>query len=604
MKRAAAIVIVAVALAAMGPALVRGEIFTLRDHTGYFQPLRWFTAQELRAGHLPLWNPYSASGEPWLANPQTGVFYPPSWIFIVLPFATAYVLYLLLHAILLGWGAFALFARRVSQPAALAGAVALMVCGPVLSLVDVGNNFTTMAWLPLVLWCAISNASPRLSALVIAMSFLAGEPFFAALGALAFALLRWRTPRATAITALGALGLSAVQLLPFVEWVRGSDRAGSTGAEAMLRESMPPRDWLRLFVPPHLTTRGIVDPNLHQHFLPIVYCGVVTLILALLALATSWRRRDVQVALGAIALTMLLAAGPSWLFVHLPLQVLRYPARLVVLAAMAIALLAAVGWEWVAAKVTWRWLVCVVVAAIAIDGLVRCAPLFVSAPFQTNIPHSSIVGRDGKFLRVGETTYLDRGAWIDGYLNIFERRMDAGTAAPLINARYAALYERALAGGRIEPLDALAIRYLLAERLGRPFVAIESSRGVTVYRNPHFPPLAYFRGDDGRMSSVVFLSFGTSFARTGVDAPSSGAVILSQQDAPGWDVAVDGKPSRETARVGGVFRSVRVTPGRHIIEWTYRPLSLRIGAAMTFIALVWMLFGGRAMRPSRAFVKR
>ncbi|MFL6248499.1 MAG: hypothetical protein ACJ74H_20920, partial [Thermoanaerobaculia bacterium] len=115
------------------PALLKREVFTLRDHFDYFQPLRAFTADELRAGHLPLWNPYSASGEPWLANPQTGVFYPPAWLFLVLPFATAYMLYLLLHSILLGCGAYLLFVRRASPGAAMVGAAALMFSGPVLS---------------------------------------------------------------------------------------------------------------------------------------------------------------------------------------------------------------------------------------------------------------------------------------------------------------------------------------------------------------------------------------------------------------------------------------------------------------------------------------
>src|SRR4026208_1765987 len=71
----------------IGP-LFKREVFTLRDHSDYLQPLRFFTAEELRAGRLPLWNPYSGSGEPWLANPQTGVFYPPAWVFVVLPFET------------------------------------------------------------------------------------------------------------------------------------------------------------------------------------------------------------------------------------------------------------------------------------------------------------------------------------------------------------------------------------------------------------------------------------------------------------------------------------------------------------------------------------
>ncbi|MCU1347934.1 MAG: hypothetical protein JWO56_964, partial [Acidobacteria bacterium] len=66
------IFIAAVVVTLFAAPLLRDEVFTLRDHSDYFQPLRYFTAAHLRAGVLPLWNPYSASGEPWLANPQTG----------------------------------------------------------------------------------------------------------------------------------------------------------------------------------------------------------------------------------------------------------------------------------------------------------------------------------------------------------------------------------------------------------------------------------------------------------------------------------------------------------------------------------------------------
>ena len=100
------LVIAIAALLAFAKPLVLGQVPTFRDHSDYFQPLRWFTADELRHGRLPLWNPYSASGERWLANPQTGVFYPPAWLFLVLPFAPAYNLFLALHVVLAGWAAY------------------------------------------------------------------------------------------------------------------------------------------------------------------------------------------------------------------------------------------------------------------------------------------------------------------------------------------------------------------------------------------------------------------------------------------------------------------------------------------------------------------
>ena len=172
------------------PALLKREVFTLRDHFDYFQPLRAFTAEELKAGRLPLWNPYSASGEPWLANPQTGVFYPPTWLFLVMPFETAYVLFLLLHLTILGWGAYLLFARRAPPGAAMVGAAALMFSGPVLSLLDVTNNFATSPgsrWRCGVLWTTWIRVG-----VVLTLAFLGGEPFFAALAALMVVVVRRR----------------------------------------------------------------------------------------------------------------------------------------------------------------------------------------------------------------------------------------------------------------------------------------------------------------------------------------------------------------------------------------------------------------------------
>ncbi|MFZ2490878.1 MAG: hypothetical protein WA208_05290, partial [Thermoanaerobaculia bacterium] len=195
------------------PALAKQEVFTFRDHVDYFQPLRWFTATELREGRLPLWNPYSAAGEPWMANPQTGVFYPPSWIFLVLPFATAYMAYLLFHVVLLGWGAYVLFSRDVSKEAAMVGAAALMFGGPALSMLDISNNLATFAWIPCVLLAARLQR-PVAGGVCLALAFLAGEPFFAAVAALLFAVVSRRV-LTIAIAAVMAIGLSAVQLVPF-----------------------------------------------------------------------------------------------------------------------------------------------------------------------------------------------------------------------------------------------------------------------------------------------------------------------------------------------------------------------------------------------------
>src|SRR6266540_5061435 len=47
------------------------------DQPDVYYPWQVFLNQALRSGELPLWNPYSFGGQPFLANGQNGALYPP-----------------------------------------------------------------------------------------------------------------------------------------------------------------------------------------------------------------------------------------------------------------------------------------------------------------------------------------------------------------------------------------------------------------------------------------------------------------------------------------------------------------------------------------------
>ena len=582
-----------VALLLFASPLVKQEVLTFRDHFDYFQPLRFYTLTELKRAHLPLWNPYNASGEPWLANPQTGVFYPPAWLFVALPYATAYILFLILHVALLGCGAYVLFRRFASREGALIAALSLMLCGPSLSLLDVTNTLTSLAWIPLVLWCAVAMAPPALCAIVISMSFIAGEPFLAALCALAFVVLRRKNVVDVALT---SAGLCAVQLLPFLAFARESDRAGSAVAGEILRHSMAPSDWLRVVVPPPLMS---AVPQ--QQFVPVVYVGLIATVLAIVAVVRFPKRRSVQVALAFIAVAAAIAAGaffpPSrWLLTHLPLAILRYPARTVPILALGLHLLAAMGWD---AIVTRRRMLATIFAAAIVfaDLTPGIAPFLESAPFDAHPgPYAPVIARDGKIIRLMTDPSLvrhsfDRRAWISGYLNLFERRFDSWTAAPLVSRDYVALYTAAVA--KRPQFDALPAKWALTDRLVGGVTLIARWRGVALYRNENARPMAYWRGDDGRIVAASMLAFRSSEVHLEVDAPADGTVFVTQQMASGWRATVDGERADALQEI---FRAVRVKKGHHRIEWMYRPSSFVAGVVLSLLAVVRLLF-------SKFFVK-
>src|SRR6185436_20709086 len=52
-------------------------------------PMALRGADWIRAGELPLWNPYQFAGHPFLATGLYGLLYPPNVVFLVLPPALA-----------------------------------------------------------------------------------------------------------------------------------------------------------------------------------------------------------------------------------------------------------------------------------------------------------------------------------------------------------------------------------------------------------------------------------------------------------------------------------------------------------------------------------
>jgi hypothetical protein len=82
-----------------------------------------------------------------------------------------------------------------------------------------------------------------------------------------------------------------------------------------------------------------------------------------------------------------------------------------------------------------------------------------------------------------------------------------------------------------------------------------------------------------------------------------GLVVLDDQWMPGWSVRVDGRPA-PVLQTDVVLRGVIVPPGTHEVEWSYRVPGLRLGAALSGLALLVLLgcagvLGLRARRMRR-----
>ena len=79
----------------------------------------------------------------------------------------------------------------------------------------------------------------------------------------------------------------------------------------------------------------------------------------------------------------------------------------------------------------------------------------------------------------------------------------------------------------------------------------------------------------------------------------AGTLILTSLMYPGWQVAVDDKPA-EPLTLEGMYRGVKLPPGKHSITWTYRPSSIRTGIWISgltaFILMGMTMFRWRRTR--------
>lgn len=276
----------------------------LRDVTYMIQPWLLQVRHELRAGRLPLWNPYQFSGYPSWSAGQAAPLFPLHLLFVVLPLQLGWVLLPWLRLVAGGCGAWALGRELgLSPPAALVPALVFPLSGMVVSfaLFPMGNALALVPW---VLWAVERLAAGRGGlvplALFAGLQLVAGHPETAVHTALVSALylaVRGTSRGVASARAWGAFaggwalgaGLAAVQIIPFlatlVETSRWQEWSGAGAASAATRLAMP----LRLVLPDlfgspaHGTWWGPYD-----HASTAVYVGAAALPLAAAGVGRRW----------------------------------------------------------------------------------------------------------------------------------------------------------------------------------------------------------------------------------------------------------------------------------------------------------------------------
>lgn len=355
---------------------------TTKDALWFTLPAWTFTRQELFAGRFPAWDPSRLSGTPHAANPQTGVFYPPNWLLLPLEPELSISVTVVVH-VALGGILLTLFARgfRLSNAASLLAGLAYVTGGFVSARTYASHVqiLQTVAWAPLLLMAARGLALESGArwaawlAAATAMSLVAGYPVYAVYCLMAAGLLFlgsvWRGARWRNAVLLGTLAMvlavlaAAPALWSFAELTGQTTRTGGLTTAVTAIGSLRP-EYLPMLVWPWFFGAASLDSftagqGWFWHEIQVT-AGFTLTTLAVFGATRRARTRPVQLLTLVAALFLLAAIGPSSpIYTGLtqlvpPLESTRVPARLLVIWALIVPVLAAAGFDELCSRETTR----------------------------------------------------------------------------------------------------------------------------------------------------------------------------------------------------------------------------------------------------------
>lgn len=337
------------------------------DSIRQIYPWKEFAAESFKRLELPLWNPYSFSGQPLLANFQSSVFYPLNIFYFLTNSQNAWILLIVSQAIL--GSIFMYLATRsfkISTVPSLFSSLSFLFSSYFIGWLENGNITHSYIWLPAAFW-AINKYMERFQfryllilTFSLSLSILAGHPQTAIYIYSASALfliyklsnnknLFSKKIYALPFVVLFSILISAIQLIPTFEFYQKSPISLPFSKELFDRFVLPPQNLVTFFASDFYgnpATNNFWSEN-YGDFTP--YLGVIPFIFALWAIKKFRTQSFVRFA--TLTLTFfILAALPGPItflikYLNVPLLDSTSSARFISVSLFLLCILSAVGFE-------------------------------------------------------------------------------------------------------------------------------------------------------------------------------------------------------------------------------------------------------------------
>ena len=322
-------------------------------------PWRHLAIEIWKSGQIPLWNPYSFSGTPLLANYQSAALSPFNILFFILPFVDAWSILVLLQPLLAGLF-MCLFTSnlKISKIGSLISSVSFMFCGFITSWMGYATLGYAILFLPFSLFCiekyyeTKKNIFLFLLSLTLPIVFFSGHfqiSLYFLITVLSYIIYKlivsrniYNTLRLVLFVFFGLL-LTMPQVLPSMELYLQSFRS------SFFQTGSIPIEYLPSFLAPDFFGNPITRNTWFGHYAEWnAYMGVLPFMLAAYSLL---RMRKHQILfffiLGLSSLILAISNPISALISNLHVPVLSTSGinRIIVLFSFAFAVLAGAGYD-------------------------------------------------------------------------------------------------------------------------------------------------------------------------------------------------------------------------------------------------------------------
>lgn len=604
-------------LIAYAPFYLRGGfIGDFGDPVGQTITNKFLLTHYLKNGLLPLWNPYSFLGMPFLADIQVGAFYLPDiTIFSIFSPVEAHNISVILHLLFAGLGFFLLFKKLgVSEKASAVSSIVLITTGSFLSKLFFLNMLTTFSYLSWLVLVSVGEKKtiPKLAILTCLMIF-AGHPVaalyvFLSVGIFNFIyhFKKWKKLFSILSGLFLGLLLSSIQLVPFWQLKNLSVRDRLSFAD-FSSGSLNPKNLLNFISPLKEPFGNGIDK--YVHFGTIAFILVIISLFFFKKFNKNLKKIYLTgLVLGIVGLTLSTLGGIDairHIFYNIPiLNITRVSARFIIISHFGSALCLGIFLTHLFQnhfRLTFFLSIAVIINSILVTNVFLERHEISDAYKQYQFENQNLLKETKEpqyFLNSGNflfpnRNYLSLTANIIGYnplmLKTYHEKIPVAAHGSLLSSTYFQdYYENFVKFGLkyyVFPTNSSKkfVINFLKEKNWKP-IAGEGS-DFTIWENPNPAPFAKFENLKNKVTMEKY-SPEEIILKTEMIGPDK--LIINQSYYPGWEAKISNSKIIESSIYGDLIQSYEI-PKTSEVKIIFKPKDVHRGAFLSLLGLMTIL---------------